>query len=66
MRLELAKVAIGLIEKLDVRFPEQMIFDAIEIVYPQYWLHAYVDMIFPKHLEMLKKLYGNPRACGNS
>jgi hypothetical protein len=63
--LELTKVATGLIEELDARFSKQTILNAKGINYPQYWLHAYVDTIFPKHLEVLKELYGNPCACGN-
>jgi hypothetical protein len=66
LKLELAKVVTGLIKELDARFPEQTIFNAMGIIYPQYWLQAYVNMFFPKHLEVLKKIYGNPRACENS
>jgi hypothetical protein len=36
LRLELIEVAIGLIEELDIRFPKQIVYDAMGIVYLQY------------------------------
>jgi hypothetical protein len=34
LKLELTKAIIGLIEELDVRFFEQIVYDAMGIVYP--------------------------------
>jgi hypothetical protein len=36
LKLELTKVTIGFIEELDVQFPDQIVYDAMGIVYPQY------------------------------
>jgi hypothetical protein len=38
LKLEMAKVVIGLIKELYVRFFEQSILDAMGVVYHQYWL----------------------------
>ncbi len=34
------------------------------IVYPQYWMHAYEDMTFLRHLEVLKDFYGSECTYG--
>jgi len=34
------------------------------IVYPQYWMHVYVDMTFLRHLEVLKDFYGSECTYG--
>jgi hypothetical protein len=60
----MVEVVLGLIEKLDVRFPKQSVLDAIGVVYPQYWLQANVDNTFPQHLEVLKAFYCTPCPCG--
>jgi hypothetical protein len=32
------EIVVGLIKELDAQFPEQIVFDVMGIVYPQYWL----------------------------
>jgi hypothetical protein len=60
----MAKVVVGLIEELNVRFLKQLVLNAMGVVYPQYWLQANVDNIFPRHLKVLKSFYCTPRPCG--
>jgi hypothetical protein len=43
----MAKAVKGLITKLDARFFEQAVMDAMGIVYPQYWLQLDVNVRFP-------------------
>jgi hypothetical protein len=38
LRLEMAKAVIGIIEELNVWFLQQLVLDAMGVVYPQYWL----------------------------
>ncbi len=38
LKLEMAEATIGLIKELDVRFLEQLVLDAMGVVYLQYWL----------------------------
>jgi hypothetical protein len=53
-----------LIKELDGRFLEQIVLNAMGIVYPQYWLQAHVNMIFPQRLEVLKDFFGSQRTYG--
>jgi hypothetical protein len=43
----MVKVAKNPVAKLDVRFPKQVVMDAMEIIYPEYWLKAYAKVTFP-------------------
>jgi hypothetical protein len=36
LKLEMAKVVVGVIKELDVRFLEQLVLDAMGVVYLQY------------------------------
>ncbi len=56
----MVEVVLGLIEELDVRFPKQSVLDAIGVVYPQHWLQANVDNIFPQHLRGFESLLLHP------
>jgi hypothetical protein len=60
----MAEVVVGLIEGFNFLFLKQLILDALGVVYPQYWLQAYVDHIFPGHLKVLKSFYCTPCPCG--
>ncbi len=55
----MAKVAEGLITKLDARFLEQGVMDVMKIVYPLYWIQANVDVTFPRHLEVIRNFYSS-------
>jgi hypothetical protein len=49
-----AAVAELLISQLDRRFPNCEIMEALEIVFPQYWLQDKCDELFPVHLQVIK------------
>jgi hypothetical protein len=42
----MAEAVKGLIVKLDAQFLEQVVMDAMGIVYPQYWLQVDVNVTF--------------------
>lgn len=60
------EVVESLILELDAWFLEQLVFDALGIVYLQYWLQANAEVTFPRHLEVLIGFYCNPWPCGQS
>jgi len=62
----LVEAATRLIVELDVRFPKQVVLDAMGVIYPQYWLQVDAKMTFPQHLEVLKGFYCTPCPCGQS
>jgi hypothetical protein len=51
-----------LIQELKSRFPRHDVLDAHSVVYPQYWLSPDADSNFTKHLHVLKRFYGEPKA----
>ncbi len=53
----LARVEETLIQKLKTRFPTHGVMDVLEIVYPQYWLQAYCETTFSKHLVIIKTTF---------
>jgi hypothetical protein len=46
-----------LIAELTRRFPDCEIMEALGIVFPQYWLQAHCDKLFPHHLVIIKQWY---------
>ncbi len=50
----LARVIKTLIQKLETRFLDHGVMDALEIVYPQHWLQVDYETFFPKHLVVIK------------
>jgi hypothetical protein len=50
----LAGAAKTLVEELETKFPTHGVMYALGIVYPQYWLQAYCETFFTKHLVVIK------------
>jgi len=51
--------------ELDRQFPQQELFDAFGIIYPQYWRQVGAEASFPKHLEVLKNFYCQAHSVNN-
>jgi hypothetical protein len=45
------------VEELETRFPTHGVMYALGIVYPQYWLQAYCETFFTKHLAIIKTTF---------
>jgi hypothetical protein len=60
----MVEVVVGFIEELNVCFFEQLVLNAMGVVYPQFWLQPNVNNIFPRHLKVLKSFYCTRRPCG--
>ncbi len=53
-----------MIAELNVQFLEQIVLDAMGVIYPQYWVQVATEMTFPRHLEVLRGFYSTPHPCG--
>jgi hypothetical protein len=56
-----AEAAKKLVHELGARFPAHSLMDALEMVYPQYWIADDSTENFKKHMEVLKIHYYKPR-----
>ena len=50
-------VTQALIDELDLQFPAYHIMDAMEIVFPQYWVQEGTNRTFSTHLSILKDTF---------
>jgi hypothetical protein len=50
-----------IIDELEKRFPTVDVMDAMGVLYPQYWTSPTAMSTFPQHLEVLKRVYGQPK-----
>jgi hypothetical protein len=50
----LARVIETLIQKLETRFLDHGVMDALGIVYPQHWLQVDYETFSPKHFAVIK------------
>ena len=55
------EAAVRVLEELDARFSMVVVLDALDIVYPKYWLQGDCESSFWKHLTILKEFYGESR-----
>jgi len=55
-------VAELLIAELDQRFPDSDLMNAFSIVFPQFWLQANCDELFPMYLKTIRNHFCVPRS----
>ncbi len=46
-----------LVEELETKFPMHGVMYVLGILYPQYWLQAYCETFFTKHLAVIKIVF---------
>jgi hypothetical protein len=59
-----AGVAAQPIQEFQRRFPNHLVLDVFDIIYPQYRLQPGAKITFSKHLNTMKNWYCNVRVIG--
>jgi hypothetical protein len=64
VKKQCTKVVVGLVFEFKRRFPTQKLFNAIGIIYPQYWLVLEAKTTIPSHMAIIQAHFGYRKALG--
>jgi hypothetical protein len=57
VKAQCKEAAEMLIQELERHFPHSDIMEAMGVVFPQYWLNAKCDELFPVHMQVIRKWF---------